>query len=165
MSLRTRTFFAFLLTSALGTLFHFVYDWTGNALVVGLFTPVNESIWEHLKLIFFPILIVTFLEYLQSKDQPPNLICIKLKSALLAMAFTTIAYYTYSGIMGKNIDWLNITIYFIAMALAYIYSYRQIRNENPKGNVTLCLVMTLVIAAAFMIFTLSSPNIGWFQEP
>ena len=43
--------------SIVGTLFHFVYEWSGNNILIGLFTPINESIWEHTKLIFFPIAI------------------------------------------------------------------------------------------------------------
>ena len=33
-----------------GSLLHFVYEWTGYSDIMGLFTPVNESVWEHLKL-------------------------------------------------------------------------------------------------------------------
>lgn len=38
----------------IGTLLHFVYEWSGNNFIVGLFAPVNESVWEHLKLILLP---------------------------------------------------------------------------------------------------------------
>lgn len=46
-----------LVTSVLGTLFHFTYDWSGQNFLVGLFTPVSESTWEHMKLLFFPMLL------------------------------------------------------------------------------------------------------------
>ena len=42
----------------LGTLAHFVYDWSGQNSFIGLLTPVNESTWEHMKLLFFPMLII-----------------------------------------------------------------------------------------------------------
>ena len=38
-----------------GSLFHFVYDWTGHNTLVGLFFPTNESTWEHMKLAFLPM--------------------------------------------------------------------------------------------------------------
>ena len=44
----------FVFVSVIGTLAHFVFEWSGNNTVVGLFCPINESPWEHLKLIFFP---------------------------------------------------------------------------------------------------------------
>ena len=48
---------AFIITSILGVLLHFAYDFSGHNIIIGLFTPVNESTWEHLKLLFFPALI------------------------------------------------------------------------------------------------------------
>ena len=47
----------FLFVGILGTLFHFVYDWCRLARLIGLFVPVNESTWEHMKLLFIPMLI------------------------------------------------------------------------------------------------------------
>ena len=46
----------FFVVGILGTLFHFVYDWSGQMWFVGLFVPVNESTWEHMKLLFVFIL-------------------------------------------------------------------------------------------------------------
>ena len=42
-----------------GTLFHFIYEWSGFHPLAGLFAPVNESTWEHLKMLFFPVLLLT----------------------------------------------------------------------------------------------------------
>ena len=47
----------------LGTIFHFTYEWSGKKVIIGLFSAVNESTWEHLKLLFFPMLITTFIGY------------------------------------------------------------------------------------------------------
>ena len=65
----------FFVVGILGTLFHFVYDWSGKMWFVGLFVPVNESTWEHMKLLFVPMLIyimlgnlyIKRLEFMQSK--------------------------------------------------------------------------------------------------
>ena len=40
-----------------GTLSHFIYEWSGNNFIVGFFFPVNESTWEHMKLVFFPMFL------------------------------------------------------------------------------------------------------------
>ena len=47
----------FLFVGIFGTLFHFVYDWCRQSRLIGLFVPVNESTWEHMKLLFIPMLI------------------------------------------------------------------------------------------------------------
>ena len=58
MSLKTNLF-RFIFISVLGVLLHFTYEWSGDNAVVGLFSAVNESTWEHLKLLFFPFLLLT----------------------------------------------------------------------------------------------------------
>lgn len=63
MSLKTNLF-RFIFISVLGVLLHFTYEWSGDNVVVGLFSAVNESTWEHLKLLFFPFLLLTILEVL-----------------------------------------------------------------------------------------------------
>ena len=50
MSLKTNLF-RFIFISVLGVLLHFTYEWSGDNAVVGLFSAVNESTWEHLKLL------------------------------------------------------------------------------------------------------------------
>lgn len=59
----------FFVVGILGTLFHFVYDWSGQLWLVGLFAPVNESTWEHMKLLFVPMLIYIMLGNLYIKRQ------------------------------------------------------------------------------------------------
>ncbi|WP_286082764.1 DUF6512 family protein, partial [Parablautia intestinalis] len=59
-SLKQYTAIGIIFVLLAGTLAHFVYDWSGNHAVIGLFTPVNESIWEHMKLLFFPMLLYAF---------------------------------------------------------------------------------------------------------
>ena len=44
-----------ILSILLGIFFHFIYDLSGNSFLIGLFFPINESIWEHLKLVLVPI--------------------------------------------------------------------------------------------------------------
>ena len=53
----------FLFTAVTGTLLHFLFDLTGGNGVVALFSAVNESIWEHMKLIFYPMAVFSFAEY------------------------------------------------------------------------------------------------------
>lgn len=54
----------------LGSLSHFFYQWSGNTPAVGLFSPVNESAWEHMKLVFFPVLLYAISGRLFLKNAP-----------------------------------------------------------------------------------------------
>lgn len=63
---------AFIAACILGVLFHFVYDWTGKNPAAAAFFPVNESTWEHLKLVFFPIMILSLGEYFSCSRHREN---------------------------------------------------------------------------------------------
>ena len=51
-------------TLAAGNLLHFVYDWTGQSVAAGLFSAVNESTWEHMKLLAVPWILFSLAEYI-----------------------------------------------------------------------------------------------------
>lgn len=157
---------SFFTASLLGTLSHFVYQWSGKNFFASLFFPVNESTWEHLKLVFLPILLVSVSEYFIGKIQREDFPCIKLRSALLAMSVIVVLFYTYTGVLGTVIDWLNIVIYFVGMGIAYLYSYRKLNSEKLLHcNPGLSLLLTFTLLILFMLFTVSPPSIGLFQAP
>lgn len=165
-SLWTTEFICFVIACILGTIFHFIYEWSGYAPVAGIFFPVNESTWEHLKLIFFPIMILSVIEFFALNAQYKNFICIKFLSSLLAMAITIVLFYTYTGVYGKNSDVINIFIYLVSMAAAYLFSFRSL-----KRNI-LCHVPSparywgfIIMTLLFTFFTLFPPNIGLFISP
>ena len=57
------TVFSIIFVWFLGTLLHFAFEWSGNNLFVANFSSVNESTWEHLKLLFYPMLLTTIIGY------------------------------------------------------------------------------------------------------
>ena len=65
---------AFIIIGILGSLSHFVYEWSGNNRFVGYFFAVNESTWEHLKLLFFPTVVYSVIEYFLVKNKIANYI-------------------------------------------------------------------------------------------
>ena len=156
----------FLFTSILGTLLHFLFDASGQAITAALFSAVNESIWEHMKLLFYPMLLFAILEHRLLKDPGPYFWCVKLKGTLLGLSLIPIMFYTYNGAIGRSPDWLNISIFFISAAIAYIYEARQFKSgseicKNPKR----ALVSLIGIALLFVIFTFKAPELGIFKDP
>lgn len=165
-SLKKMEGISFVIASILGVVFHFIYDWTKGNPIAGLFFPINESTWEHLKLIFFPILILSLIEYFIFGIQYANFIVVKFLSVLLAMAATVVLFYTYTGIYGKNNDVLNILIYFVSMAAAYAFSYRWIRSKRLSGIPAKAGYWGFVVLMLlFFVFSMFPPKIGLFQSP
>ena len=155
----------FAATSLIGTLLHFLYDWLGNAAWIAPFSGVNESTWEHMKLLFWPMFLYAIIQSFFFKDRE-DFWCIKLKGTLLGLVLIPVLFYTYNGVIGKSPDWLNISIFFISAAIAYIYETRQFNDgaticKNPKAAIT----VFCVIAALFVVFTFKTPEIGIFRDP
>jgi len=148
----------------LGVLLHFAYEWSGNNTFVGLFSAVNESTWEHLKLIFFPMLITLIVGYFIFKNEFPNYICAKTTGIIAAMLFTIIFFYTYIGIIGTNYDFLNIATFFIAVISGEYITYKLTLN-NFSCNRYLYAIILILLTFAFLIFTFNPPKIDLFKNP
>ena len=54
----------FAVTAIVGTLLHFLYEWLGEAWWIAPFSGVNESTWEHMKLLFWPMAIFALVQSL-----------------------------------------------------------------------------------------------------
>ncbi len=166
MNLFKSELLAFFASSLLGVLFHFVYEWSGEAWLAGLFFPINESTWEHLKLIFFPIMLTAALEYRFLQPKPDCFFCVKLVSAWIGMLATVVLFYTYSGILGFLIDWANIAIYFIASAISFLHSYRQLSSRKTvRCSETACIIGIGFTTLLFMVFSVFPPGLGLFWQP
>ncbi len=158
---------AFFVISILGTLGHFVYELTGQIRVVGLFFPVNESTWEHLKLIFFPAIIYFTVCYFSITEKPKNYISSSIISIIAGMITIIVIFYTYRGVIGKNLDFLNISIYYIAVLLTVILQNKLLSSNKFKTKFSerVALLLTLITAISFAIFTYTPPTLGIFLPP
>lgn len=150
--------------SILGTLLHFTFEWSGENYVIGVFSAVNESTWEHLKLLFFPLLITAIVGYFYFCDSVPNFLCAKTLGIISAILFTIIFFYTSSGIIGKNIAALNIATFYIAVVIGEYLAYR-IMNSTFKCNKNISIFALILLLVAFITFTYSTPQIGLFEDP
>lgn len=165
-SIRTIETISLLAAVFLGVIFHFIYDWSGENPVAGMIFPVNESTWEHLKLIFFPILLLCIVEYFLFHGEFKNLICIKFLSSLLGMTLTVVLFYTYQGVYGKNSEVMNILIYLISMAAAFLFSCRLLKRKRLCNMPpSLCRFGFIILTILFAVFTLFPPQIGLFASP
>ena len=156
--------FGFAFTSLLGTLLHFLYDLTGGSVFVAPFSGVNESTWEHMKLLFWPMLLFCVIQSRFFRDRE-DFLCIKLKGALIGLGLIPVLFYTYNGVIGRSPDWINITIFFISAAIAYLYEARRLKGEVKVCRRGLSIFLFCVIAAAFVIFTFNTPAIEIFKDP
>ena len=158
-------FAGFALTGLGGTLLHFLYDWTNQSILIAPFSGVNESTWEHMKLLYFPTLIFALVQSRFFKSYE-NFWCIKFWGLLAGLIAIPTIFYTYNGAIGKSPDWLNIAIFFISAACAYIYEARLFRKSALTcKNPSLAVVLLVFLALCFTVFTFTAPKAGIFRDP
>ncbi len=158
-------FFGFAAVSFLGTLLHFLYDWT-NSVIAALFSGINESTWEHMKLLFFPMLLFAIVQGFLFGKEYENFWCIKLKGTLLGLLMIPVLFYTLQGVFGTTPDWVNIAIFFVAAAVGFVYETRLFhRGSMPCKYEKASIIVFCLIAIAFWVFTFMPPKIPLFKDP
>lgn len=151
-------------TIALGTVSHFVYDWTGGNFFVGLFFPVNESTWEHMKLLFFPMFIYALVAGKKVEEEYPCIYNAMFTGILMGLVLIPTFFYTYTGILGFNVDWVNIALYVISVVVSYYVVYRVAEKCIKRDSKILRYVMYALLLA-FMVFSVYPPKLGLFVSP
>ena len=151
-------------STLVGTLLHFLYDWTGENTLAAVFSGVNESTWEHMKLLFWPLFLFAIFQYFFYKEV--NYWYVKLAATVLGLMLIPVLFYTYNGMFGKSPDWVNIAIFYIAAAGAFWFEWWAFRKELLKWKYPrLALGVLIGIGMLFVIFTFATPRIPLFQDP
>ena len=89
-----------------------------------------------------------------------------MRGILLGLILIPVIFYTYNGVIGKSPDWINIAIFFISAAIAYICETRLFNSEKANcKSPKLAIAALAVIAILFVIFTFATPEIGIFKDP
>ena len=155
----------FAITSFLGTILHFLYEWTSESVWIAPFSGVNESTWEHMKLLFWPMLIYGIVQWLFFKEYK-GFWCTKLRGTFVGLSLIPTIFYTYNGVIDKSPDWVNIAIFFVSAAAAYIIEYRSFKyKKHGCKHPKMSFVILCVIAFLFILFTFATPHLGIFEDP
>lgn len=130
--MRRKLFFwelgGFLFTGALGTLLHFIYEWSGGSVWAAWFSAVNESTWEHMKLLFVPLFLFSVVQICLLGRNYPNLPAVRALGALTGIVLIPVLFYTYTGVLGRSVDWVNIAIFFAADLAAFLLDFALLRR-------------------------------------
>ena len=157
----------FAFTGAVGTLLHFVYEWTGGNPLIAAFCAVNESTWEHMKLLFVPFFLFTMVEFIVFAEPLRSFFAAKAASILLGLLAIPVLFYSLGGMFGKTPDWVNIAIFFLADALLYFMSFRLLTRGALRGGAWQLAGFLLLwaLAFAFVFFTYRPIHLPLWQDP
>lgn len=128
-----------IVTMILGTLNHFLYDWSGKNPVIALFTPVNESVWEHMKLLFFPFLLLSLIEYIIHRPDSSRFFGSRLFAVWCGMFSIIMLFYGYSGAIGRSLMLIDILLYYLGVIITYSLSANTERLFHGTSILTIFL--------------------------
>lgn len=165
-TLKTWQIIGFVFSVLLGAFLHFTYNLSGQNTLVAAFSAINESTFEHMKILFFPMFVFSLVQKQFMKYNAKNFWCAKLSGTLLGLVLIPVLFYTYNGVFGKSPDFVNITIFVIAAAAAYFAEYKMMSSEKPVcKSPTLALSLIVLIAVLFVVFTYNPLQISLFVDP
>ncbi len=155
--------------SILGTVLHFLYDWTGSEAVVP-FSAIDESTWQHMKILYFPMVIFGSVQWLFFKDEYKSFWVVKLIGTAVGLALIPVLFYTYNGAFGKSPDWLNIAIFVLSAIGGYgaeyiLFKKNCISLKHQNLGIILALIGIISMGILFVVLTYLPPNLPLFQDP
>jgi len=147
----------------LGALLHFVFEWSGESTIVGLFASVNESVWEHFKQGFWPMCLFATIEYRFLRMHVNNFLAAKAIAVYIIPIITGLVFYGYTFIIGKEILIVDIFIFLVAITVGQLTSYKIITSiKLPKYANAISLFFIVLLALIFMFFTFFPPHLPIF---
>ncbi len=151
--------------SILGSVLHFVFEWAGGWEPVGVIAAVNESVWEHFKIAFWPALFYAIFEYPFLRRSASNFMIAKAIGIYVMPIAIAVIFYSYTTVVGEEILIVDILIFFIAVALGQLASYKILTMKRlPAWTGRLGLAMVIALAVAFGVFTFYPPHLPIFKD-
>ena len=159
--MKKRFWIAFFLTALAGAGLHFVYELCPLP-IVGLFAPVNESVWEHLKLFFWPFLAAAFVLTRGQADGQrawSGFLLVELLMPLLCMG----GFYTLTAGFGVEALWVDLALYTVTMAAGFRLAYRRMLDGTVAWAAGVLVIAVGLYGAALILFTMAPPLLPVFQ--
>lgn len=159
--MKKRFWIAFFLTALAGAGLHFVYELCPLP-IVGLFAPVNESVWEHLKLFFWPFLAAAFVLTRGQADGQrawSGFLLAELLMPLLCMG----GFYTLTAGFGVEALWVDLALYAVTMAAGFRLAYRRMLDGTAAWAAGVLVIAVGLYGAALILFTMAPPLLPVFQ--
>ncbi len=156
----------FIITTLVGVLFHYLYSLCNQNVLIGIFTPVNESIFEHLKLLFFPFILMSAIEIIINNKSFKNLMPYRIFYITLSLFILPMIYYSLEAISIK-FAFINIFLYIILIAFVCFLSYQQEKKQliPNKNIVVISLLLFTLLFILFILMTFYPPEIELFRDP
>lgn len=158
-------FLDIIVISILGTLLHFAYEFSGGNLFVAIFSAVNESVWEHIKIAVIPIYIVAIAKMWIQEDRKRNLWTSLFFKALTTIIMIPLLFYGYQAIFNIESVIIDIVIFYVSIIISEIIECLIQNKLNISAMVEdVFKYLNLFLFTIFVIFTFLPPKFEMFKD-
>ncbi len=133
-------------------------------MVAGIFASLNESTWEHLKLVFWPMLLIApahWWLYGRPAGWLPGVAVRTFTAPLLII----VLFYGYTAVLGTHLLPIDLAIYGISVVAGETLGHLVMTRRFPRWVDALAGAAVLALAVAFVWFTFSPPDWFLFRPP
>lgn len=165
MKIKTLEWIGFFGVFAIGAFLYFAYDLFDHHLFIAAIAPVNNSIWELLKIPFFSMLLYGMIVYLLAKGEKHNLLLAKTISTIVTTVFSLMIYFGYTSLFEDHIA-INAVVFFVSLVIGQFFSIGMLSIKSRLSGfnfVSLLLLCALIIV--FTSYTHQPPTHDFFKDP
>jgi len=148
----------------LGSLLHFTFEFSGNNIVVGSFSAVNESVWEHLKLPFWPAAFWMLISMFLIRKSVNNFFTAKTIGTYVMVMFIPAVFYSYTTLTGESNLVVDIGSFILAVVLGQLLSIKIYKYKLNKLYEIAAIVAIIILAVMFVVFTFYPPQLEIFRD-
>lgn len=133
--------------------FHYIYDLYPN-FITSIFFPINESIWEHMKLLFDSLIISGIIEKIVliiKKEESQNTCFSNFIASLLSIPIFLTMFLPVYSLIGENFI-ITIIIMLITIIICKYISYK-INNKNDFKMENKTIILVIITYILFGILT------------
>jgi hypothetical protein len=150
----------------LGSVLHFAFEWSDRAIAIAPIAAVNESVWEHLKLGFWPGFIYAALEYGRFGKSANNFPSAKTIGIYLIPITIVVLHYAYTAILGYGLLQVDIAIFVVAVMVGQLVSYKvPIASPLSARLNRFAPIALAAMGILFVLFTFYTPRLLLFRDP
>lgn len=155
----------FIFISLFGSLLHFLFEISGNFYPVGAISAVNESVWEHLKMAYWPLVFFMPIQYLSLRGKINNYFLANMIAVFIIPTIIVVTFYSYTPFTGKNVLAIDLTSFFIGILVGEYLSYRILILDEKKPIFSIIgAIGIIILGVMFVVFTYFPPHIFLFLD-
>lgn len=152
-----------LIANIFGVLLHFTHGRKSKSILIHIISSINESTWEHLKLAFMPMLLITCIQPFILTNS--NIFEANTYAILITLISIPLLYYPIKALLKKTILWITILIFVVSVTLGYFVEYLILTNSITLIGNILSIFILVTLFLMFVLFTFTPPKMFLFKDP